>query len=62
MFAKLDDQKNVFFMDIGQKFLDEKGVFVPESFRPDNLHPQEKGYEIWGQAVSAKLAVFWLLW
>jgi lysophospholipase L1-like esterase len=54
--AKLDDQKNVFFMDIGQKFLDEKGVFLPESFRPDNLHPQAKGYEIWGQAVSAKLA------
>ena len=40
----------------GQKFLDEKGVFLPDSFRPDNLHPQAKGYDIWGQAVSAKLA------
>jgi lysophospholipase L1-like esterase len=54
--AKLDDQKNVFYMDIGAKFLDEKGVFLPDSFRPDNLHPQAKGYDIWGQAVSAKLA------
>jgi lysophospholipase L1-like esterase len=54
--AKLDDQKQVFFMDIGRQFLDEKGVFLPEAFRPDNLHPQAKGYEIWGQAVSAKLA------
>jgi beta-glucosidase len=54
--ARLDDQKNVFFMDIGAKFLDEKGVFLPDSFRPDNLHPQAKGYDIWGQAVSAKLA------
>jgi len=54
--AKLDDQQHVFYMDIGSKFLDEKGVFLPDSFRPDNLHPQAKGYDIWGQAVSAKLA------
>jgi lysophospholipase L1-like esterase len=54
--SKLDDQKNVFYMDIGAKFLDEKGVFLPESFRTDNLHPQAKGYDIWGQAVSAKIA------
>jgi lysophospholipase L1-like esterase len=53
---RLDDGKNVFYMDIGAKFLDEKGVFLPDSFRPDNLHPQAKGYDIWGQAVSAKLA------
>ncbi len=54
--SRLDDKKNVFNMDIGQKFLDDKGVFLPDSFRPDNLHPQAKGYEIWGEAVSAKLA------
>jgi lysophospholipase L1-like esterase len=54
--SRLDDKKNVFYMDIGQKFLDEKGVFLPDSFRPDNLHPQAKGYDIWGEAVSAKLA------
>jgi lysophospholipase L1-like esterase len=54
--SRLDDKKNVFYMDIGQKFLDEKGVFLPDSFRPDNLHPAAKGYDIWGQAVSAKLA------
>ena len=56
LIARLDDQKHVFFMDIGSKFLDDKGVFLPESFRPDNLHPQAKGYDIWGQAVQAKLA------
>ncbi len=54
--SRLDDKKNVFYLDIGQKFLDDKGVFLPDSFRPDNLHPQAKGYEIWGEAVSAKLA------
>ncbi|HET9834415.1 MAG TPA: GDSL-type esterase/lipase family protein [Vicinamibacterales bacterium] len=54
--AKLDDQQHVFYMDIGAQFLDDKGVFLPDSFRPDNLHPQAKGYDIWGQAVSATLA------
>ena len=54
--SRLDDTKTVFYMDIGQKFLDDKGVFLPDSFRPDNLHPQAKGYDIWGEAVSATLA------
>jgi len=54
--AKLDDQQHVFYMDIGKRFLDEKGVFLADSFRLDNLHPQAKGYDIWGEAVSAKLA------
>jgi beta-glucosidase len=54
--ARLDDQKHVFYMDIGSKFLDDKGVFLADAFRPDNLHPQAKGYDIWGEAVSARLA------
>jgi lysophospholipase L1-like esterase len=54
--SRLDDGQRVFYMDIGMKFLDEKGYFLPDSFRPDNLHPQAKGYEIWGEAVGAKLA------
>jgi len=54
--ARLDDQKHVFYMDIGSAFLDEKGYFLPDAFRPDNLHPQALGYEIWGNAVQAKLA------
>ncbi len=54
--SKLDDQKHVFYMDIGPKFLDERGVFLPDSFRADNLHPQAKGYDIWGAAVKDKLA------
>jgi lysophospholipase L1-like esterase len=54
--SRLDDQKNVFYMDIGPKFLDANGVFLPDAFRPDNLHPAAKGYDIWGTAVQAKLA------
>lgn len=53
--SKLDDQRSVFYMDIGSKFLDEKGYFLPDTFRADNLHPQAKGYDIWGDAVKAKL-------
>jgi lysophospholipase L1-like esterase len=54
--AKLDDQRHVFYMDIGGMFLDERGYFLPDAFRPDNLHPQAKGYDIWGAAVKDRLA------
>lgn len=54
--SKLDDQRHVFYMDIGNKFLDERGYFLPDSFRPDNLHPLAKGYDIWGAAVKDKIA------
>ena len=54
--SKLDDQRSVFYMDIGSKFLDEKGYFLPDTFRADNLHPQAKGYDIWGDAVKDELS------
>ena len=54
--SKLDDQRHVFYLDIGPNFLDEKGVFLPDSFQGDNLHPTAKGYDIWGAAVKDKLA------
>jgi len=54
--ARLDDHRHVFYLDIGAKFLDEKGYFLPDAFRTDNLHPQAKGYDIWGSAVKDKLA------
>jgi lysophospholipase L1-like esterase len=54
--AKLDDQRHVFYMDIGSRFLDERGYFLADAFRPDNLHPQAKGYDIWGAAVKDQLA------
>jgi lysophospholipase L1-like esterase len=43
-------------MDIGARFLDADGYFLPDTFRPDNLHPIAKGYEIWGEAVKDKIA------
>jgi lysophospholipase L1-like esterase len=56
LIARLDDQRHVFYLDIGPKFLDDKGYFLPDAFRPDNLHPQARGYDIWGAAVKARLA------
>ena len=53
---RLDDQRHVFYLDIGAKFLDDRGYFLADSFRPDNLHPLAKGYDIWGTAVKDKLA------
>lgn len=54
--AKLDDQRHVFYMDIGARFLDDRGYFLVDAFRPDNLHPLAKGYDIWGAAVKDRLA------
>jgi lysophospholipase L1-like esterase len=53
--SKLDDQRHVFYLDIGAGFLDDRGFFLQDSFRPDNLHPLAKGYDIWGAAVKDKL-------
>jgi lysophospholipase L1-like esterase len=57
--SRLDDQQHVFYMDVGSRFLDEKGFFLPDAFRPDNLHPAARGYDIWGEAVSPTLSA-WL--
>lgn len=54
--SRLDDQEHVFYMDIGDQFLDEDGLFLEDAFRTDNLHPAAKGYDIWGAAVQDKLA------
>lgn len=53
--AKLHDGKNVFYLDIGAKFLDADGVLQPD-IMPDKLHPTEKGYGIWAEAIKEPLA------
>ena len=54
--AKLHDGTYVHYLDIGDKFLDAQGNFLPGVFRPDNLHPAAPGYDLWGAAVKDKLA------
>ncbi len=53
--AKLDDGEHVTYLDIGAKFLDEKGN-IPTDVMGDALHPSAKGYEIWAEAVKEPLA------
>jgi lysophospholipase L1-like esterase len=50
----LADNKTVFFMDIGPKFLQPDGT-LSKDIMPDLLHPNEKGYEIWAQAIEPKV-------
>jgi lysophospholipase L1-like esterase len=52
--SKLNDGKKVYYMDIGDKFLDDNG-FIPADVMSDALHPTTKGYEIWAEAVKSKL-------
>jgi len=54
--AKLDDQKNVFFLDLTKNFTDADGNLLPDAFQPDHLHPSAKGYQIWADAIQEPLA------
>lgn len=45
-----EGDKMVKYMDIGDKFLDEKKD-LPKDIMPDFLHPNAKGYQIWADAI-----------
>ena len=53
--AKLDDKKNIFFLDIGSKFL-QPGDTLTKEIMPDFLHLSPAGYQIWADAITPKLA------
>ena len=48
------DDKKVFFLDIGAKFLEADGT-LSKSIMPDLLHPNAQGYQIWTDAIEAKV-------
>jgi lysophospholipase L1-like esterase len=50
LIQKFADNKRVFWMDIGNKFLQPDGTLSKDIF-PDLLHPNHKGYTIWAEAV-----------
>lgn len=52
--AKLADNKSVFYLDIGEKFLASDGTLTTEVMA-DGLHPTLKGYEIWSAATVDKV-------
>lgn len=53
--SKLDDGQHIFYLDIGDKFLESDGSLSKE-IMPDYLHLSAKGYQIWADAISPKLA------
>ena len=53
--SKLADNKMVFYLDIGPKFLDANGKLGRE-IMPDLLHPNAKGYQIWAEAIEPTVA------
>ena len=50
----LKDLKNVTFLDIGPKFLDEKG-HLSKAMMPDTTHPSEAGHQVWADALEGPL-------
>jgi len=52
--ARLDDATNIFFMDIGSKFIQNDGS-ISRSMMRDYLHPGEAGYRIWAEATEPKI-------
>ena len=53
--AKLDDGKQVRYLDIGDKFLKSDGTLTKE-IMPDYLHLSKQGYQIWADAIQPSLA------
>ena len=52
---KLDDGKNVHYLDIGHRFLNSDGI-LPATIMPDYLHLSKQGYEIWAESIEPQLA------
>lgn len=49
------DGKDIVYLNINWEFLNAKGE-LPVEVMPDLLHPNAKGYEIWGRALQPALA------
>lgn len=52
--CELADGEHVQFLDINDRFLDDDGN-LPKDIMPDLLHPNEKGYEIWADAIEESI-------
>jgi N-acetylglucosamine-6-sulfatase len=57
--SKLHNGKRIHYLDISDKFLTAEGILTKEVM-PDALHPRQRGYEIWAEAIEPKLKEFGL--
>jgi beta-glucosidase len=51
----LADGRMIFFLDINKAFLNDEGVLTRDVM-PDLLHPKQKGYPLWAEAMEPTLA------
>jgi lysophospholipase L1-like esterase len=49
--SKLEDCRNVYYLDIGKKFLKDDGTLTTDVM-PDLLHLNEKSYETWAASIE----------
>lgn len=52
--ARLDDGKDVEYLDIGRHFVEPDGT-ISKDIMPDYLHLSRKGYRIWAESMEPKL-------
>ncbi len=53
--SKIADNKKIFYLDINDAFLTADGTLTKD-IMPDLLHPNEKGYKIWAEAIEPTVA------
>mgnify|MGYP005853310249 CR=1 FL=1 len=59
LISKFHNGERIHYLDLSEKFLTTKRVLTKEVM-PDGLHPREKGYRIWAEAIEPKLKEFGL--
>ena len=52
--SRLDDGKNIFYIDFGAQMIQNDGS-ISTSMMRDYLHPGEAGYKIWANAIEPKI-------
>ena len=50
--AKLADGKGIKYLNINDQLADKEGKLFPGVMGRDNLHPTDKGYQIWADAMK----------
>lgn len=55
LLQRLGDNRNVFFVDFGYKFLNDQGL-IPREWMPDYLHLSPAGYALWAESIEGLLA------
>ena len=54
MASVVADNKSIYYLDIGNKFLEPDGT-ISKEIMPDYLHLSPKGYQIWAEAIEPEL-------